>query len=209
MTECETFQGQFKDWKPDQKVSLITDLTNIINSVKLYGFGSSVDIPLFRTVFPGEPEEALYFLCFRHCVSQMAWWAAGVNQTAAFVFDQNKQFAHRAHALFDRLAATPSSYQRGFGTLTFADRRKFVPLQAADLIAYETYKAAHHAVHDTTRPLRKSVRNVARSRRLFVRDWDENILRALRKKMEEDHHSSLMEWMLTKEFMEFSPERRA
>src|SRR5579862_1071033 len=69
MNECETFHGQFEGWDVPRKTALISDLVRIINESGLYiFFGSSVDISIFKSVFPDEPDDALYFMCFRHCV---------------------------------------------------------------------------------------------------------------------------------------------
>jgi hypothetical protein len=57
----------------------------------------------FRSIFPNEPDDALHYLCFRHVVSQMAFWATEAGHLVAFAFDQYKEFAHCAHGLYNRL----------------------------------------------------------------------------------------------------------
>src|ERR1022692_3721906 len=52
MSECECFQGQFEDWTPDDKAQLIKALTRAVTVPRLEGFGSSVDVGIFRSVFP-------------------------------------------------------------------------------------------------------------------------------------------------------------
>jgi hypothetical protein len=208
MNECETFHGEFKDWDVPKKEALITDLTAIIRDSNLYGFGASVDIPMFRSVFPNEPNDALYFLCFRHVIAQMSFWGTEAGQRVAFVFDQQQQFAQRAHRLFDRLRKSPAKFGSSLGSLAFEDRRKFVALQAADLVAYETFKIQHHAEHDVGRRLRKSLLALKRTDRFFIRHYDKAVLEASRREMEKHGYSSLMKWMLTAEVISLVPERR-
>jgi hypothetical protein len=208
MNECETFHGEFEGWDVSKKQSLITDLTGIIRDSKLYGFGSSVDIPTFHSVFPDEPKDALYFLCFRHVICQMSFWGTEAGQRVAFVFDRQQEFAQRAHRLFDRLRKSPAKFGASLGSLAFEDRRKFVALQAADLVAYETFKIQHHTEHDTARSPRRSLLALRRTGRFFIRHWDRAVLEGLRREMEKHGHSRLMKWMLSAEVMSLVPEKR-
>jgi hypothetical protein len=76
-----------------------------------------------------------------------------------FVFDCNPKLEERTCAIFSQLRRLPdfAEFHHRFGDVRFASRRDMPPLQAADLLAYESYKHVVNAFAGFPRPRRKSL----------------------------------------------------
>lgn len=80
-------------------------------------------------------------LCLLHRASSRVGRVC--NEFIAFVFDQKPEIEFILHAIYrtvQRSAGWPRS--RFLGSIGFDDRRTFVPLQAADMLAYVGAKLA-------------------------------------------------------------------
>jgi len=74
-----------------------------------------------------------------------------LSESIAFIFDDgnaNRQYFQRA---FDVCKRSRFGNPYHFGSLTFADDKMILPLQAADFIAYEVGKVCTDAKHDRRR----------------------------------------------------------
>lgn len=100
-----------------------------------------------------EIEPSPYGLCFmifyEALLSQIRkQWIYGDTQVQ-FVFDQNQnnpQWSNLAHK-WRRISKYQSDFDDRLGTITFADMRKVLPLQAADMVAYFARQQFTNALH--------------------------------------------------------------
>lgn len=108
-----------------------------------------------------------YVLLLESCITTIAESVRlPREETIACVFDQNSVVQHFSGLFYQALVAI-RGYQLKFGTITYADRTKIVPLQAADMIAYEAFKyASRWDEHKQGLPRRKLLHNLSATGRL-------------------------------------------
>jgi|SRR5580658_9737746 hypothetical protein len=126
---------------------LVNASVTAISSSGIIGVASYVSLDAYwaldekpRTII-GNP----YELCFQHLVIQAAKKAQAFlgedkSENIAYVFERNPRWEVLIHSMYSKLLAEGAGPKYRMGTLTFAEKREFIPLQAADRLAYETYK---------------------------------------------------------------------
>ena len=92
----------------------------------------------------------------------------GLTNSVAFIFDQIEQFSGRAKEMYDKVKVANPHFANHMGTLTYADKREFVPLQIADKLAYEVMKNMLNLRHDPERKERISLTRMKKGRVIQV-----------------------------------------
>ncbi|MFZ3350898.1 MAG: DUF3800 domain-containing protein [Xanthobacteraceae bacterium] len=149
MTNCQAGNGEFLRWKRTETDFLVHELGDIILKCGLYCDCAVISRKDWDELVTGDLLTALgdaegYSL--RMAFVRASKWArqTGGDDKIAFVFDrrqEREQEGNRIYALFKHLseieptAVTPISIE-------FSDSAHVLPLQAADLVAWEYY---HHA----------------------------------------------------------------
>jgi hypothetical protein len=150
--DCFHGTNEFKNltyWNRTRRELLTADLAEILAAKGISAITSALlqadwdDVyaklasDAFRARFP-----SAYHLCFEHCVQQAFSWSERFASGApvAFVFAEQSEYQGRAQQI---LNAYQASSQRGskIASITFSSPRKLIPLQAADLMAYEMTKS--------------------------------------------------------------------
>ncbi len=125
----------------------MSELTSAINRNVLYGVGVAVAVEEFNRVITGELKsflggpyhlsaDALFSLAIQYCQKRFP------GEQISFVFDNKdkvKGEVRRIYAAYQELKEKIPN-PKILGTVTFADDKKHMPLQAADMIAYEYMK---------------------------------------------------------------------
>ena len=141
MTDWENRRGEFKGMKERERKRLYNKLVTIIHRYAEGGLAASFHVHDFQKadLLLGSP----YIFCSTLAIAAANQWAETVS------FDDELEF------VFEKGAETASYFKRAFeaaqknkqfaarfrlGSISYADRRRVVPLQAADILAYETYK---------------------------------------------------------------------
>lgn len=75
----------------------------------------------------------------------------------AFIFEQQDEFSSRSKSLYDEVRVKNPTAAKCMGSITYAPKEKFVPLQIADKLVYEVMKCALNTRYDPGRPERKSL----------------------------------------------------
>ena len=161
MTDFENYQKQFKDWSQELHLECIKGLVKIIRGNCLIGVGASLivnDYAALRSGLDGEhlPDDDPYYLCLQHCLFLLTKKIPLAVGEIEFVFDDSPKYKGEASNLYQLLRKHGSAVKRdSLGSLSFLQAKNFLPLQAADVLAYEVCK---DALHRTTgsRPVRKS-----------------------------------------------------
>lgn len=163
--DCESGFEEFKHLSKEVRIQLKADLIQIVHGCQnLGGFGSAVIIEDFykvrdsseraRQVLGTDP----YFLCFQMLLSgiciEFEEQQANPYMSIAFVFEEQEEFSGRTKALYDEFKEVNKKCAQRLGTLTYAAKHKFVPLEVADNLAYETMKEILNNRYDPTRPRR-------------------------------------------------------
>ena len=136
-----------KGWRhlPRAKRELLIDrLSDILATAEISAVWAGVNAeewdqhtsPPFRVRFP-KP----YDLCFNEVVRQLWWWSRhnADGTRIGIVFAEQREYQDRNIATHQAWQRYPD-VNRFIGSLTFSSPRKLIPLQTADLLAYEINK---------------------------------------------------------------------
>jgi uncharacterized phage-like protein YoqJ len=148
--DCDGAYGDFAGFSKQQIIDLNTDLVSIlVKQGGIVGFGMSILLEDHKR-FLESSEKALrvlgnkhpYFLGMEYLVSDFAneIRKAEKNYTIAFIFDQQEEFQGQAKQLYDNVRIQNPDLAKYMGTLTYADKNRFRPLQIADKLTYEVMK---------------------------------------------------------------------
>lgn len=147
MKEFNPSEGVFKGWKDKEskRRRLFGSLIKTIKEIKPLPIGCVFSSEDFRSL-PKRDREIIkdpYFLSFISCVAAPSMFIenAAPDVKLATVFGEHGIFASTAKKFYERMQ---DMYEVGARLYPpdFRDMREFVPLQAADIIAYELYKEA-------------------------------------------------------------------
>lgn len=148
MKEYAHRTGEFQGWPEEKRVALMKELIAVIQACVLYGVAVAISAKDYESEFPEELKKFLrnpYYLAVYSCLSQALNYHMKnhADEEIAFVWDEKSKVAAEMQRIYVAYkAADFIPRPELLGSLTFADDKKFVPLQAADLLAYE-YRKFH------------------------------------------------------------------
>ena len=211
-TECEGRQGEFGGWSRDRVEGLQRTLIDIVcdQMHDVIGFSCSVDLAAYKEFTPrlrailkfpkgfsiSGPVYDPYFILYQmliEMVSTVDFIAELPNEEGiGFTFDQH-HLRTRAKAI-----AEVMNRIRDFGYRVrragFMDKREIVPLQVADLIAYETYRyqaetrlgaSPERWQYAALRARIRTARFMGRAEIERLVDWNEKRIREAHQRMRE------------------------
>jgi hypothetical protein len=158
MADFESRQGQFKGWSEDDKRDLLSRLLPIINEHTFYSIGCTVQKSLFDSIVSDRSKKILgdaygvaALLCWRHLGvdfgrKEVDGWIDCTMEAGA------KEWG-KLHELFNEQSQSWREMHRIRG-LASRNKRLFLPLQAADILAYELYKQSARQFGQETRRMR-------------------------------------------------------
>lgn len=188
MPDFENRRGEFAGWSDTKRRLFLEKLIQIINAGHISGVGSALVMAEYKLLSKaekialtyGRPHDP-YVLCFRHCIVEAAHRADGLppEETVSFVFDWQDEFGPAALWLFDDLKnlESPPIRQR-LGAIGFESKLEFVPLQAADLLAFECYKHLEDRYYGRHRGVRWPMKRL-QSRPFRPRYFDRDAIRTM------------------------------
>jgi hypothetical protein len=186
----ETWHGEFTDadgWNPIRRKELLTELQPIIKSCTKVAIGSAVIKRDWEEVIPDWLKRffgGVYGWCAHDCVVGVRKWCEGPNRGRArpitWAFEQGAEGQRQVSTMFAELSRFPE-LKAAFriGTLAFPGK-EVVPLQAADLLAYEIFKQVENQIVDRGEKhgVRMSVRHLMRPQDpTYLKYWDRARLR--------------------------------
>lgn len=147
MKEYAHSVGVFAGWKGDEpkRRALYGELMNVISETNALPFGSLVPMELFRTFsarqkgYFKDPYYFVYITCLV-IAADLIGLVSPVEETMAMVFSKQSEFPKTLlMGLFDM---TRESHPHGgrINGPVFRDMEESVPLQGADIVAYEIHK---------------------------------------------------------------------
>lgn len=188
--DCETNQGDFATTTDAENKRLYKDLTQLLCRSKLMGRGHAVDLAGWRDAFPATLDtraDIPYYTCFRNVVQECGDLAllSVPQENVEFTFDQRLESNYNAGVLYSYMAKLKSwpasSYLQE--KISFASR-KYVGVQAADLVARETMKHLDNIVGPKKRGTRRSLAALQESGRFrftfYTREWFKDFRRDFR-----------------------------
>lgn len=136
-----------KGWDTPKLNAVLSEFIGVIREgLALIGFGVAVDADEYRNFLAGGSKRKLMFgdahefICSRivRRVRDRLTEAGLHAEQMAILFDQDFELARRRLTLFEHICKRDPPLKASLATLSFADARHYYPLQAADLLAWET-----------------------------------------------------------------------
>jgi hypothetical protein len=168
-TDLENYRGEFVGWTPETRNVFVNKAQQIIKRRTYVAIGKAVIKADFEEVFPDNLKRfygGAYGFCAILCLARAKRWFDKTNlkDPIDWVFEVGTegsgQISHLLNSLYtDVQMRTDFRLSRW----SFADK-DVVPLQAADVIAYETFKhATNQLVTQPRRKVRISLQHLVRS----------------------------------------------
>jgi len=164
MADFEARQGQFKDWSRDDESKRRLDYLLTLITDHVLGL-VSVSFPrdLFLAYFPPRPKriERLYLMTAGAVLLEASTFPKerAPGQKMALVFESGARGRHQVQQAYDGLPPGTANHLN-FVSLTFATKEEFEPLQAADILAYETFRHFPKVYGSESRPVRYPLKKI-------------------------------------------------
>lgn len=160
MREFAHSTGRFSQWKgqEDRRHKFISALIKTINRYGVMSFTCGVLVEDYEVVNREYPLRELfgspYALCGESCLAFMEEWINNnpVRQWPEMIFDQGDRHRGELMQVFELW---------GLDAPMFKDKSDLVPLQAADLVAWENLKV-YRTIAEGSTDLRESIRQLRR-----------------------------------------------
>lgn len=181
-SELENFQGEFKTWNPEKRARFLRSAHAIIKAYTYVGIGSAILKDHFAH---GENKILLekvggpYTWCIHECLVAIRYWR------------ENRSNRTPIRCVFEKGLSGKSNLEFTLGSLLREchidgwsfESKNCIPLQAADVVAYEFYKFNHNQlIEGGKRPIRKSAHDLFRfHERQYFKHWDTERLDAMLK----------------------------
>jgi len=168
--DCANFAGEFKGWLPEDRDPRVIRLIDVIEASNLPGIVIGLHMDEFRKAMAGHPDlQAIFgtpYTAIFHWVTQVIINIANTmdnHERIAFVHECN-DYQHEALTAFNWIKQNGNPGGRRIVGLQFAEKRDYVPLQAADVLAYEGNKR----LRDPSRPERRPWKRLDPDGRVFA-----------------------------------------
>ncbi len=143
MKDFANRRKHYENWSELKRKKLLGKLFRIIATTHPFPVGAIVSLDDYRS-FSAEDRELMgdpYHYCLMGCVYMPAWRTenASTDTRIAIIFSEQSEFKNMAGLLLDDFKQNNTAGKR-FDLPEFEDMKTFVPLQAADIVAYELYK---------------------------------------------------------------------
>ncbi len=147
MYDCVHGGGEFKGWSLAERLAIFGDLATIVSGLDILALGSivivddltrldSTELALLNSQALGTPQD----LTLQYIIQNSLTYTrkASKDEDIGIMFDQEpSEIAERYHAFANRYRSQFGNVLKG---IAFGDSIKFTPLQAADMLAYSTYR---------------------------------------------------------------------
>lgn len=175
-SDCQALRGEFEGWQPTERDALVKKLLPVIPRHSLAGIAMAIALRDYEAATGGEewPDDLAdspYAVCFQWLLREIVENAQKANSREAIaIVHENNDFKKDADAAFDWVKEN-WDLNDNLHSLTFAPKEKYVPLQAADVLAFEAGKA----VLSEGRLPRRSLSAIApRGKRPIIKRYNKN-----------------------------------
>jgi hypothetical protein len=143
MADCANGAPPFDRLTKDQRIKVETEAIAIIKDTIAYGFAVTLNPGEFTRIVPRSPEiGSPYSLCVHTCLTGVRGWANQFNfkGSISYVFEAGHRSQGEANGIMTRIFKKPNlRSEHRYAGHTFADKRRVLPLQAADIIAWQWF----------------------------------------------------------------------
>ncbi len=177
--DLENFQGEFVDWDPPRRTEFLKKAHTIIRCCTHTGIGVALIKKDFEEAIPQHDllrKYGIFGWCAHGCLAGVNRWCKEkkLNEPIEYMFEAGtvgqSQLNTTLSTLYKHL---PSREQNRIKGWSFYGK-EILPLQAADVVAYEYFKFIRNELVDNRkRPIRRSARNLIRPHEApFFRHFD-------------------------------------
>jgi hypothetical protein len=146
-TDCESDQNDYKDIPHKDNKATYRDLTGILATCGVGGIGVGIDLVAQREVFPKAPLQFTYHRALMECLRKAANVAENLNEVCEITYDISKENEYNAGQLYAWMReADERLCMLLHPKISFVSWRESARVQAADLLAFEAWKALDHTV---------------------------------------------------------------
>lgn len=144
------FHGKSKNWR----LRYSRDMLRILKDQKrrLHGLSCGIYVDDYRRIISAEGQVKMghpYLICFKSLISRVAGFMShpnsgfGPEDRFSVVLDRNSQDIEAVKIFYGMKDNPKFQYSSRLETCTPGDSESFVGLQAADFVAYETFRLMH------------------------------------------------------------------
>jgi len=146
MKEMIALRGPYESlgWDAAHRDAVLLEFIDVIRRHVIGGFGIGVDAKYLRSMSKdartviGDPAMLCFQRILRRVVEKLD--EVGYESSIAAVFDDCEEYSVRCYRMWSALRRVAPSLSKKVPSITFADDIVFWPLQAADVLAWETNK---------------------------------------------------------------------
>lgn len=168
MSECENLLGGFKRFTKTKQQELLRRVLSIVTSRQLTGVGVGIVVNEYNE-FLAQMKLSHYLDAYSTAAfssfARIRKWAdeSNYHEPVEFVLENGAEHKGKVIAMQSTINGTPQLRERfRLGSLTFAEKRQSLQLQAADLLAYEIRKHALNLLEGSPRQARYTFLNLKR-----------------------------------------------
>ncbi len=192
-TDAAALQGDFKDWTHTQVAEVCKKALPLIPEYTFIGLAHGINMDDMREALKGKDElwqyvGSIYGSCLYWTLGEiMQMKMVNFSDEPIAFFHETNQFQEEANKVFSEVAAkyNPLGAQV---TFSFGTKEDFVPLQAADVLAYECNKR----LRNRERPDRQSLKALKpQSGRFALKYYDRTNMDFIVKILEKHHAKAI------------------
>jgi len=180
--DCESDQGDYRGIDHKQNQDLYKDLTQLLATSGMGGWGFAIDLQAQKRVFPDAPDIS-YYKCFVEVLDAMLICAAYNKETVKFTFDMRSEGEYNTGLLYRMFLDLPPLRKHLFSEISFACHKKNIRVQIGDLLARETMKSLDNIIGPVKRNPRKSWLALAETGNFHVKAVGEEYFGDLKRQM--------------------------
>jgi Protein of unknown function (DUF3800) len=175
MTACQAGDEEFLGWKRLECNFLVDELIEIIRKTGVYGFGCGLARKHYDAIITGDHRRAsgnAETMCIINCFVKLVRFTKDVmgSREIAFIFDDRPQQKHNVDRIYDVYQGVKENGV-DITSVSFGSSKKILPLQAADLLAWEVYQDSIDSLNgrrEAQGPRRRELRKLIERGRVRV-----------------------------------------
>ena len=145
-TDCESNRRDYQNTSNEENKAMYRDLAGILAASMVGGIGIAIDLTAQKRIIPGALPLA-YYRSFLECVERAANVAQNFGEIAELTFDISTENEYNAGLLYSWARNGDARFRQWLAPkISFVTWRGSARVQAADLLAFEAWKALDHAV---------------------------------------------------------------
>jgi hypothetical protein len=143
--DAQNLTGEFEGWTSAEVGELVKKLLPITAGAEIAATAVAMDLRVFETAMKGRDDlkklfGTPYIACLQWAMQAILNMAANVRNSEAIAFiHENNNFHTQAYECFSWIKENTNRGDNVI-SLTFGGKKEYVPLQAADILAYESNK---------------------------------------------------------------------